>query len=418
VLFTLRQLLDHSDDLHHLHSHLPPLLRDDQLMLLGLPCWRVRFQLLGMLDLQHQLRHLFGLKHDLPDLCLWHATVQQRLLQLMPGWHVQLVLHPVLGLHVSLLQLYIWVQHCLHRLRLEPALALWFHLLRVVPHWLLQQQLHPVHDLQRQLRDLLWIGHNVPDLQQRDVPLWHHVRVCLPGGLLHLGHVLCPVLFRLLQLHLFVHDLHQLPVHRIDIPLRQHVLCHLPHWYIPLVDVGLLSVYYSLLGMHIGQRLHKLHRGQLPLADQHVCILVPQWLLRQRLQLPLLRLLLFDLQRCRSLLVHVLHWFKFVPLQLDVCVLVPERLLRLWFCLFLVLNVLFFLHRIGHLVHQLPSQPVPLLWSVLQLLPSWHIYLRLDVCGLPVALLDLQHNGDHMHRLPDWVAQWKHLSGHLPAKLL
>jgi len=133
VLFTLRQLLDHSDDLHHLHSHLPPLLRDDQLMLLGLPCWRVRFQLLGMLDLQHQLRHLFGLKHDLPDLCLWHATVQQRLLQLMPGWHVQLVLHPVLGLHVSLLQLYIWVQHCLHRLRLEPALALWFHLLRVVP---------------------------------------------------------------------------------------------------------------------------------------------------------------------------------------------------------------------------------------------------------------------------------------------
>ena len=340
------------------------------------------------------------------------------MLRRLPGRYVFFVIVGVHGLQLALWQLHIVLCHGLHQLPCHTALALRLHLLHVVPLGLVQQQHVPLHHLQRQLRDLLWIGHHLPHLQQRDVPLWHHVRVCLPGGLLHLGHVLCPVLFRLLQLHLFVHDLHQLPVHRIDIPLRQHVLCHLPHWYIPLVDVGLLSVYYSLLGMHIGQRLHKLHRGQLPLADQHVCILVPQWLLRQRLQLPLLRLLLFDLQRCRSLLVHVLHWFKFVPLQLDVCVLVPERLLRLWFCLFLVLNVLFFLHRIGHLVHQLPSQPVPLLWSVLQLLPSWHIYLRLDVCGLPVALLDLQHNGDHMHRLPDWVAQWKHLSGHLPAKLL
>jgi len=155
-----------------------------------------------------------------------------------------------------------------------------------------------VHDLQRQLRDLLWIGHNVPDLQQRDVPLWHHVRVCLPRRLLHLGHFLRPVLLHVRQLHHHGHDLHQLPVHRIDPPLLERVLCHLPHWYVPLVDVGLLSVYYSLLGMHIGHRLHKLHLGQLPLADQHVCILVPQWLLRQRLQLP----------RLQPVLPHVQWW--------------------------------------------------------------------------------------------------------------
>jgi len=104
------------------------------------------------------------------------------------------------------------------------------------------------------------------------------------------------VLLHVRQLHHHGHDLHQLPQHGIDPPLLEHLLCHLPVRHVRFLDVCLLSVYYSLLRMHIGHRLHQLHLGQLPLADRHVCILVPQWLLRQRLQLPVLRLLLPHVQ--------------------------------------------------------------------------------------------------------------------------
>ena len=248
--------------------------------------------------LQRQLRHLLHLCLELHQLRLHgrHSPVRQHVLQFMPQRHIRLVFLGLHRLHLALRQLHVCLDHRLHQLRVHPAASLWDDLLHHVPRVYVRLQLDAVLQLHLALLDLLWIGHLVPVLRLWHLPLWLNVCVYLPRRLLHLGHFLRPVLLHVRQLHHHGHDLHQLPVHRIDPPLLERVLCHLPHWYVPLVDVGLLSVYYSLLGMHIGHRLHQLHLGQLPLADRHVCILVPQWLLRQRLQLPLLRLLLPDVQ--------------------------------------------------------------------------------------------------------------------------